>query len=100
MHSPEIDCQRISASRNLGTQLLERAPNFARHLAGQVHVETELADALSSSRSVLSQFGNMSSATVMFVLREIMQHAQSGQQGCAMSFGPGLTAETMLFHAA
>jgi len=56
-------------------------------------------DALASSRSVLAQFGNMSSATVMFVLREIMQHARSGQQGCAMSFGPGLTAETMLFHA-
>jgi predicted naringenin-chalcone synthase len=58
------------------------------------------ADALSSSRSVLAQFGNMSSATVMFVLHELMQRAQSGQQGCAMSFGPGLTAETMLFHAA
>jgi len=58
------------------------------------------ADALVSSRSVLAQYGNMSSATVMFVLREIMQRAQSGQQGCAMSFGPGLTAETMLFHAA
>jgi len=57
-------------------------------------------DALSSSRSVLAQYGNMSSATVMFVLQQIMQRAQSGQQGCAMSFGPGLTAETMLFHAA
>lgn len=58
------------------------------------------ADALSSSRSVLARYGNMSSATVMFVLYDIMQRAQSNQQGCAMSFGPGLTAETMLFHAA
>jgi alpha-pyrone synthase len=58
------------------------------------------ADALRSSRSVLAQVGNMSSATVMFVLHEIMQRAQSCQTGCAMSFGPGLTAETMLFHAA
>jgi len=58
------------------------------------------ADALTSSRSILANYGNMSSATVMFVLQEIMQRAQSGQQGCAMSFGPGLTAETMLFHAA
>jgi predicted naringenin-chalcone synthase len=57
-------------------------------------------DALADSRSVLARFGNMSSATVMFVLHEIMQRAESGQQGCAMSFGPGLTAETMLFHAA
>jgi predicted naringenin-chalcone synthase len=58
------------------------------------------ADALSSSRDILARFGNMSSATVMFVLQQIMHRAQSGQQGCAMSFGPGLTAETMLFHAA
>lgn len=38
-------------------------------------------------------------ATVMFVLQRMMQQARPGQQGCAMSFGPGLTAETMRFHA-
>ncbi len=57
-------------------------------------------EALSASREVLSCFGNMSSATVMFVLQRIMQHARPGQRGCAMSFGPGLTAETMRFHVA
>lgn len=56
-------------------------------------------EALRFSRDVLARFGNMSSATVMFVLQQVMQAAQSGQQGCAMSFGPGVTAETMLFHA-
>jgi len=56
------------------------------------------APALASSREVLSCFGNMSSATVMFVLQRMMQQARSGQLGCAMSFGPGLTAETMRFH--
>ena len=56
-------------------------------------------DALAASREVLSSFGNMSSATVMFVLQRIMEQAQPGQRGCAMSFGPGLTAETMRFHA-
>jgi predicted naringenin-chalcone synthase len=56
-------------------------------------------DALTASREVLSRFGNMSSATVMFVLQRIMQQARPGQRGCAMSFGPGLTAETMRFHA-
>ncbi len=55
--------------------------------------------ALAASRNVLSSFGNMSSATVMFVLQEMMRQARPGQQGCAMSFGPGLTAETMRFHA-
>jgi len=56
-------------------------------------------DALAASREVLSKFGNMSSATVMFVLERIMRQARPGQRGCAMSFGPGLTAETMRFHA-
>jgi predicted naringenin-chalcone synthase len=56
------------------------------------------ADALAASRQVLSSFGNMSSAAVMFVLQRMMQEARPGQRGCAMSFGPGLTAETMRFH--
>jgi predicted naringenin-chalcone synthase len=56
-------------------------------------------EALSASRSVLRRFGNMSSATVMFVLHQLMNAAEPGQLGCAMSFGPGLTAETMRFHA-
>lgn len=55
-------------------------------------------DRLAASRSVLRCFGNMSSATVMFVLAEMMRTARPGQRGCAMSFGPGLTAETMKFH--
>lgn len=57
-------------------------------------------DALVHSRDILARFGNMSSATVMFVLEQVLAAAQPGQQGCAMSFGPGVTAETMLFHAA
>jgi len=56
-------------------------------------------DALKASRTVLSRYGNMSSATVMFVLQELMREARAGQSGCAVSFGPGLTAETMRFHA-
>lgn len=55
--------------------------------------------ALRCSREVLERFGNMSSATVMFVLERLMAEARRGEKGCAMSFGPGLTAETMLFHA-
>ena len=56
--------------------------------------------ALNCSREVLERYGNMSSATVMFVLERFLAEAASGDKGCAMSFGPGLTAETMLFHAA
>lgn len=58
------------------------------------------AEALTYSRGILARFGNMSSASVMFVLEQIMGHARAGQSGCAISFGPGVTAETMLFHAA
>jgi len=36
---------------------------------------------------------------VMFVLQRMMEQARPGQRGCAMSFGPGLAAETMRFHA-
>jgi len=72
-----------------------------RSVLDAVESGLELApEALHASRDVLCRYGNMSSATVMFVLEQIMQEAQPGQSGCAMSFGPGLTAETMLFHAA
>ncbi len=55
--------------------------------------------ALAPSREVLECFGNMSSATIMFVLEAILRTASAaGKRGCAMSFGPGLTAETLLFH--
>ena len=57
-------------------------------------------DALGASRTVLNDYGNMSSGTVMFVLDRIMRGAGGGQRGCAMSFGPGLVAETMMFHIA
>jgi alpha-pyrone synthase len=72
-----------------------------RSILDSVEKSLELPpDALISSRDVLARFGNMSSATVMFVLEQIMRRARSGESGCAMSFGPGVTAETMLFHAA
>lgn len=56
--------------------------------------------ALAASRAVLHEYGNMSSGTVMFVLDRIMRTAQKGQRGCAMSFGPGLVAESMMFRMA
>ncbi len=56
-------------------------------------------DDLLASRRVLSCFGNMSSATVMFVMEKLLGEAKSGQRGCAISFGPGMTAEAMRFNA-
>ncbi len=54
---------------------------------------------LTPSRQTLHDYGNMSSATVLFVLKEIMRRAQPRESVCAMAFGPGLTVESGLFTA-
>jgi predicted naringenin-chalcone synthase len=58
------------------------------------------ADALAPSRTVLREKGNMSSATLMFVLARMMAAREEGrgpQAGLGMAFGPGLAAETFRF---
>ena len=52
-------------------------------------------DALAASRGVLAQYGNMSSATILFVL-EALRRGRSETSGrvAAMAFGPGLTLES------
>jgi predicted naringenin-chalcone synthase len=48
-----------------------------------------------ASESVLADHGNMSSATILFILRDLLLH--TGATLCfAMAFGPGLTAEFVL----
>lgn len=53
------------------------------------------------SRSVLRKYGNMSSATLLFVLHEMRQElTASGSgplNGVTLAFGPGLTCEMTLF---
>jgi predicted naringenin-chalcone synthase len=51
--------------------------------------------ALAESREVLRDFGNMSSATVLFVLERIMP--QKPERGVALAFGPGLAMEGFRF---
>lgn len=55
-------------------------------------------DALRHSRDILRRFGNMSSATLMFVLESILAGKDATGPGVAMAFGPGLTVETFAFH--
>jgi predicted naringenin-chalcone synthase len=58
-------------------------------------------DALACSRSVLRDHGNMSSATIMFVLQRMMASAPaSAANGIGMAFGPGMVAETFRFELA
>jgi predicted naringenin-chalcone synthase len=50
---------------------------------------------VSASREVLRRCGNMSSATILFVLEEILRRQAGGTESrvCAVAFGPGLTVE-------
>ena len=46
---------------------------------------------------VLQQYGNMSSATILFVLQKILQHTvKNNRQILSFGFGPGLTVEGMV----
>lgn len=59
----------------------------------------ELTDAhLDFSRSVLRDYGNMSSPTILFVLDEIQRRGEPvpGDYGMLLAFGPGLTMEGAL----
>lgn len=50
------------------------------------------------SRETLRNYGNMSSATILFVLKAILDApaTDDGERVCAMAFGPGLTVESGL----
>jgi predicted naringenin-chalcone synthase len=69
-----------------------------RAILDVVQDKLELSEHLMEpSRNVLRRFGNMSSATVMYVLKEILDQSQMSGNGVAMGFGPGLTLESMQF---
>jgi alkylresorcinol/alkylpyrone synthase len=65
----------------------------------QAQRQLRLTDAdLAAARAVLRQFGNMSSATVLFVLREVLEQRQPqpGDRGLMIALGPGFAAEGAL----
>lgn len=53
------------------------------------------------SRNVLKAYGNMSSPTILFVLKEMLTQPATAdhEKVCAMAFGPGLTVEIALLRA-
>lgn len=55
-------------------------------------------DQVASSHQILYDYGNMSSATILFVLEHIQrcEKPQPGAYGVLMAFGPGLTMEGLL----
>lgn len=92
------DCANI-----LGGKSPEEFSSWAVHPGGKGIVDATQAalslpdKALISSREVLKNFGNMSSTTIMFVLKNILSRAECVGNGCGMAFGPGLTLESFLY---
>ncbi|KAK7336182.1 hypothetical protein VNO77_16715 [Canavalia gladiata] len=74
-------------------------------------VETKLRlkeEKLRSTRHVLSEYGNMSSACVLFILDEVRKRSmeegkgttgEGFEWGVLFGFGPGLTVETVVLHS-
>ena len=79
---PEVETWAVHPG---GPRILRAVLESAALQAAQIDLSTE----------VLSQFGNMSSATILFILERIRTRAGSGP--ClALGFGPGLTVEAAL----
>lgn len=54
-------------------------------------------EALCRSRKVLAEYGNMSSPTILFVLKKFMQSTTANNTNIfGVAFGPGLTMETFI----
>jgi alkylresorcinol/alkylpyrone synthase len=65
----------------------------------RAQVALGLPDAdLAYARAVLRRFGNMSSATVLFVLDEVLRSGRPrpGDWGVMIALGPGFAAESAL----
>jgi predicted naringenin-chalcone synthase len=81
----------------------EQVREWAVHPGGRAildRVESALdlgPGALAASRAVLKEYGNMSSATVLFVLERLLaDSAPAGAPLVAVAFGPGLAVESAL----
>jgi predicted naringenin-chalcone synthase len=80
---------------------LSQIRNFAIHPGGkQILQKVQEAFALGPevnihALEVLRQFGNMSSATILFVLERMMKDPEVRGDILSMGFGPGLTLETL-----
>jgi alkylresorcinol/alkylpyrone synthase len=99
--------QLISRALTKAGEKKSSIKHWAVHPGGKrilesIHKCLELKpDDLRASYQVLKQFGNMSSASILFVLKNMMdeiRHRKPNQPELAMgaAFGPGLTMETFL----
>ncbi|MNL16448.1 Alpha-pyrone synthesis polyketide synthase-like Pks11 [compost metagenome] len=58
---------------------------------------SELGKNINETKNVLKEYGNMSSATVIYVLEQYMKRPlDTGELGLMLSFGPGFSAQRIL----
>ena len=82
---------------------IEKVDHLIFHPGGKKIVETveqlfgTLGKNLEDTRETLRLYGNMSSATVLYVLERFMEKdIPGGEQGLLLSFGPGFSAQRIL----
>lgn len=82
---------------------IEKVDHLIFHPGGKKIVETveqlfgTLGKNLEDTRETLRLYGNMSSATVLYVLERFMEKdIRGGDQGLLLSFGPGFSAQRIL----
>ena len=88
--------------KNLGSSI-NNVDHLIFHPGGRKIVQTveelfgELGKNIDDTREVLRKYGNMSSATVLYVLERFMEkNIPNNQQGLILSFGPGFSAQRVL----
>ena len=98
-HFPEVIHPFL---RRYGSSI-EKVDHLIFHPGGKKIVETvedlfgALGKNLEDTRETLRLYGNMSSATVLYVLERFMEKdIPKGDQGLLLSFGPGFSAQRIL----
>jgi predicted naringenin-chalcone synthase len=105
-HVPKLIKQEIrnllkNSLQKLGLRI-ENITDWAIHPGGKnilEAVETSLelsVNALSDSYDVLKNYGNMSSPTILFVLKKMMEDSSKKGNIFAIAFGPGITMESVI----
>lgn len=82
---------------------IEEIDHLIFHPGGRKIVQTvealfgSLGKNIDDTREVLKQYGNMSSATVLYVLERFLdRNLPAGDKGLMLSFGPGFSAQSVL----
>jgi predicted naringenin-chalcone synthase len=92
-------------NRALGGESHQEVSHWCVHPGGKrilEAIERSLSlqkEQLQASYDVLHDYGNMSSATILFVLKRMMQRKEKMKKLAAAAFGPGLTVETFIAHS-